>query len=213
MARPVNANAAETKARIQETASRLFADQGIGQVSIRQIAKASEVSLAMVHHYFGSKDELYEACIEGMYKELGHLREALVEQALAGGSVSELIDRAVRTGFRFARAHQSAVRLVMRQVVDRGMLEEKRQSSFQRPFLKEASAALGALVGREPEPLRLVIQSLNFIVVRYALGRIEELTMFAGVKPNQHTLALTRVEDHLVEAAHALLGVPRSMPA
>lgn len=213
MARPVNANATETKTRILETAARLFAEQGQGQVSIRHIAKEAGVSLAMVHHYFGSKAELYEACIEAMYVELSALREALVEQAMAGGSASELIDRAVRTGFRFARAHQSAVRLVMRQVVDQGMLEETRQSSVQRPFLAQASGALGAMLGREPEPLRLVIQSLNFIVVRYALSRIEELTLFTNVATRRHAVALARVEEHLVDCAHALLGVARTTAA
>ncbi len=208
MARPVNANAAETKTRILENASRLFAEQGLGQVSIRQIAKEAEVSLGMVHHYFGSKDELYEACIESMYTELLLLRETLVAEALAGGSVSELIDRAVRAGFRFARAHQPAVRLVMRAVVDKGMLDEARQESFQKPFLDQASVALGALLGKEPQPLRLVLQSLNFIVVRYALGRLEELTLIAGVPASRSKEALARVEAHLVETAHAMLGLP-----
>ena len=180
----------------------------MGQVSIRQIAKEAEVSLGMVNHYFGSKDELYEACIEAMYAELLLLRETLVAEALAGGSVSELIDRAVRAGFRFARAHQPAVRLVMRAVVDKGMLDEARQDSFQRPFLDQASQALGTLLDKDPRPLRLVIQSLNFIVVRYALGRIEELALIAGVPASRPKEALARVETHLVEAAHALLGLP-----
>lgn len=208
MARPVNANAEKTKARILDSASRLFASHGVGQVSIRQIAKDADVSLGMVNHYFGSKDELYHACIDAMYAELALLRDALVAEAVAGGSVRELVERAVLTGFRFARAHQSAVRLVMRAVVDRGMLDEGRQKSFQRPFLDQASTALGAMLEREPAPLRLVLQSLNFLVVRYALGQMEELTMVAGVSSREHREALSRVEAHLVSTALAMLDMP-----
>jgi AcrR family transcriptional regulator len=47
------------RARILEEARRLFADHGLERTSIREITTAANVNAAMVHYYFGNKDELY----------------------------------------------------------------------------------------------------------------------------------------------------------
>jgi len=70
MSRPVNADADATRQRMLEAAVQLFAERGLGSTSIRDVAGAAGVSLAMVHHYFGSKDDLYDACIDATYAEL-----------------------------------------------------------------------------------------------------------------------------------------------
>jgi TetR/AcrR family transcriptional regulator len=49
--------------RILLAAQDLFAQQGFAATSIRQIAGAAGVNLAMVHYYFGSKEILYRGVI------------------------------------------------------------------------------------------------------------------------------------------------------
>src|SRR5690606_8837414 len=46
---------------ILEAAERLFADQGFHAVTLRQIAEAARVPLALVGYYFGRKNELSHA--------------------------------------------------------------------------------------------------------------------------------------------------------
>ncbi len=46
--------------RILNAARDLFAEQGFNGTSTRAIAEASQVNLAMIHYYFGSKEQLYE---------------------------------------------------------------------------------------------------------------------------------------------------------
>lgn len=46
---------------IIEIAERMFAEQGYGETSIRDIAKESGINIAMVSYYFGSKEKLMEA--------------------------------------------------------------------------------------------------------------------------------------------------------
>ena len=120
MARPINANAQETRDRILETASRLFSEHGVGETSIRKIARESEVSLAMVHHYYGSKSDLYQACIAAMYTELLEMKSEIIEAITQGQSPQQLIAESIRAGFRFARAHQAAIRLMQRHIIDTG---------------------------------------------------------------------------------------------
>src|SRR3954469_16883355 len=47
--------------QIMEAAERLFADHGFAGTSVRDIAEAAAVNLAMISYYFGSKEKLMEA--------------------------------------------------------------------------------------------------------------------------------------------------------
>lgn len=48
-----------TRVRILDAASRLFAASSFDRVSIRAIAREAGVDSALVHHYFGTKDDLF----------------------------------------------------------------------------------------------------------------------------------------------------------
>ncbi|MFG2867593.1 TetR family transcriptional regulator [Streptomyces sp. NPDC048338] len=50
--------------RILEAARAQFAERGYDKTSVRGIAKAAGVDAALVHHYFGTKDEVFAAAIE-----------------------------------------------------------------------------------------------------------------------------------------------------
>jgi len=50
------------RARIRNTALRLFAERGFAGTTVRDVAAAASVSPALVRHHFASKDGLREAC-------------------------------------------------------------------------------------------------------------------------------------------------------
>lgn len=51
----------EKQIQIMEAAEKLFAEQGFAGTSVRDIAEAAHVNLAMISYYFGSKEKLMEA--------------------------------------------------------------------------------------------------------------------------------------------------------
>jgi AcrR family transcriptional regulator len=53
----------DTRDQILVNARELFARNGIGSTSIRSIAAASGVDAALVHHYFGTKEQLFAAAV------------------------------------------------------------------------------------------------------------------------------------------------------
>ncbi|WP_179472223.1 TetR/AcrR family transcriptional regulator [Mycolicibacterium vinylchloridicum] len=55
--------ASDTRERILANARELFARNGIDKTSIRAIAAAAGVDSALVHHYFGTKEQLFAAAI------------------------------------------------------------------------------------------------------------------------------------------------------
>lgn len=73
----------DTRGRILTSARNLFARNGFNKTSIRAIAKDAGVDAALVHHYFGTKTELFAAAINipiDPMDVLRPLREVPVEQ-------------------------------------------------------------------------------------------------------------------------------------
>ncbi|GAB7069750.1 TetR/AcrR family transcriptional regulator [Mycobacterium hodleri] len=73
----------DTRDRILDNARELFARNGIGKTSIRSIAAASGVDSALVHHYFGTKEQLFAAAVHipvDPMLVLGPMREVPVEE-------------------------------------------------------------------------------------------------------------------------------------
>jgi AcrR family transcriptional regulator len=56
--------APDTRATILDAARAAFAEKGFAGTTIRGVASAAGVDAALVHHYFGTKDELFLAAME-----------------------------------------------------------------------------------------------------------------------------------------------------
>ena len=69
----------ETKDRILNTAERLFADEGVGVTSLRDITKEANVNLAAVNYHFGSKVELLKAILERNLRPINNQRIKLLD--------------------------------------------------------------------------------------------------------------------------------------
>jgi AcrR family transcriptional regulator len=75
--------ASDTRDRILINARELFARNGIGNTSIRAIAAASDVDAALVHHYFGTKEQLFAAAVHipiDPMQVIGPLKQIPVEE-------------------------------------------------------------------------------------------------------------------------------------
>ncbi|WP_458316226.1 TetR/AcrR family transcriptional regulator [Mycolicibacterium brisbanense] len=73
----------DTRERILASARELFARNGIDKTSIRAIATDAGVDPALVHHYYGTKTQLFAAAIHipiDPMTVIGPLREVPVEQ-------------------------------------------------------------------------------------------------------------------------------------
>ncbi|MFI1466028.1 TetR family transcriptional regulator [Streptomyces wuyuanensis] len=76
--------------RILEAARTEFAERGYDKTSVRGIAKAAGVDAALVHHYFGTKDEVFAAAIEVSFEP------ALVVPAILGEGKDGVGERLAR---------------------------------------------------------------------------------------------------------------------
>lgn len=81
----------DTREAILTAARATFAERGFDAASIRSIATVAGVDPALVHHYFGSKEELFRATVSIPVDPA-----ELVPRVLAGGR-DEVGERLVRT--------------------------------------------------------------------------------------------------------------------
>ncbi|GFH39220.1 TetR/AcrR family transcriptional regulator [Streptomyces pacificus] len=87
--------AAETgpaaRERILQAARAEFAQRGYDKTSVRGIGKAAGVDAALVHHYFGTKEEVFAAAVEVSFEP------ALAVPDILGGGREGVGERLVRS--------------------------------------------------------------------------------------------------------------------
>jgi TetR/AcrR family transcriptional regulator len=99
-----------TRARILEAAFDQFVDHGFSKVAMREIAEHSGVTKSLIHHHFGTKQQLWEAVKDhafGLYAE-----EQRAELENAERPDTDLLSRGVVNYFRFLRDNPQVVRLM-----------------------------------------------------------------------------------------------------
>ena len=205
MARPVNANAEETRNKILAAASELFAAGGFEGTSVRQIANGAGVSLGMIRHYFGSKDGLYQACIAlayGIYKQLG----SEVDSALsAGGSPADVLESAVRNGFRYGVVHRASMKLTLWTLMESDNFRSELGDREMLPFINRLADTLADLLNVPRGEVALKIRTVIFLVSRYATadhGEMAELLGQSGAGAETERA----LEDHLADVTRRLFS-------
>ncbi|MFG2313302.1 TetR family transcriptional regulator [Streptomyces sp. NPDC048566] len=81
-ARTESAAGPATRDRILDAAREEFSARGYDKTSVRGIAKAAGVDSALVHHYFGTKEQVFEAAVEGAMAPALAAPEAIVDGPL-----------------------------------------------------------------------------------------------------------------------------------
>jgi len=89
LGRPVGADGGQTRRRIITAAMRCVAEVGYSQTTIREIARAADMTSGSLYHYFPNKSELLKATSEEIEKiVLPRLRDAV----RAAGDVADQLD-------------------------------------------------------------------------------------------------------------------------
>ncbi|MFG3014719.1 TetR family transcriptional regulator [Streptomyces cinerochromogenes] len=91
--RPPRTESAGTRDRILAAAREEFSARGYEKTSVRGIAKAAGVDSALVHHYFGTKEQVFEAAIEVAFAPALNAPHAVADGPVEG--VGERLTRFV----------------------------------------------------------------------------------------------------------------------
>ena len=197
MARPVDANAEETRRRILDAAIRLFAARGFDGVSTRELAAVAKVNAAMLSHYFGGKQGVYDATVDEVYRRL---EARLTEVAAEGpGNLAQFMSSA----YDAAREERDGIRVLVRQVLDGGRLTPHTEAQHFVPRLDAAAKLIAPLYGCTPAQARTAAVTLGYLVSRFVIQDERSLKAAFGVRSTAEARA--RVITTLITATEALL--------
>lgn len=148
--RRVQKRTAETTAKIQSAALRLFSERGYDAATIREIENAAGVKRGLVNHHFGNKEKLWKAVLQAIF---GLLRKHLDARAegLKDLPTAERAAHVIASYVRFNAAHPELTRLMVH--------ESKRDTprlrfivdNYSRPLMSQLRESVGVLVSEDPE--------------------------------------------------------------
>jgi AcrR family transcriptional regulator len=78
--RKAQGDAKSTQDRILAAATKVFAERGFKDATIRMICREAEVNVALVNYYFRSKAELYKAVIAHLFEDVAKPMMAIPDQ-------------------------------------------------------------------------------------------------------------------------------------
>jgi AcrR family transcriptional regulator len=155
--------APDTRAAILASAREQFATAGFSGATIRGIAAEAGVDAALVHHYFGTKDDLFVAALELPVDPRVVLAPAIAQGPEGAG------ERMLRVFFSVW--DDPANRLPLLGLV-RGLLEPSGQQLMRDGFLEVVMGPVGVALGIEEPERRMPLvmsQVIGLIIARYLL--------------------------------------------
>jgi AcrR family transcriptional regulator len=153
----------DTRAAILRAARALFAANGYAGTTIRAVAAAAGVDAALVHHYFGAKDDLFVAALELPVDPRVALAPAI--EGGPDGAAERML------GVFLSVWDNPENRLPLLALV-RGMFDPDGQRLLREGFLPAILQPVGVALGLERPEVRMPLlasQVLGLIVVRYVL--------------------------------------------
>jgi len=192
-----------TRTRILAAARDLFARRGVDSVSVREIAAAAGVNHALVHRYFGAKNDIVAQILEGEAKAMSAMARPEADTVTSLAALREVFSY-VLTGGR------TSLLLMLRAEIDGLAPERLLDGSPLRPlgilasWLEEQGAGTG---GADPRVVAMVLGAALM-----GLASVQPmLTAGVGLESEDPAALLQRCVDALVGVAAGALGAGQDL--
>lgn len=134
--------AGEATGRILDAAESVFAARGYHGASTREIAEAAGIGKRMLFYYFASKDDLYRAVLDRIVGAM-----SAIHGRFSGEPAEQGLAAAVGALTRFAASHGSAVRVLLREIMDDGPYVRELAEDRLAPLFGTARAEVARSMG------------------------------------------------------------------
>ncbi|QIG53793.1 TetR/AcrR family transcriptional regulator [Altererythrobacter sp. BO-6] len=179
--RPPAAENVDRRKAILDTSIELFAKDGFSRVELRDIAAQAGVTVSLIRHYFGSKDEL----IDEATSKVGDRLEAVYEKILTdieAHNVEELLDLLYQRNERYLVPEYNLLFFLKQMAVE---LPEKSFPVFRKHFsLMQAQLSGLEAIGQIQPGVNMVW--LTFMLISIQFGPIfleRQIEDFLGISP------------------------------
>ena len=160
-----------SKSRILEAATTLFAQKGFDGTSIREICKKANVNLCMISYYWGGKQELYNGIIENLLEKQIEYSKGFLDlnknpKDMSIDECTNLLTTIADKFVDFFYTNISSDLIVL-------LLKEQQRPDFivKSPVLDYMRSVVARVLNREPDD-RLVIFKTLFLLSQVNSPRI-----------------------------------------
>ncbi|MFD8308012.1 TetR family transcriptional regulator [Streptomyces sp. NPDC059690] len=163
--RRTRTESAGTRDRILTVAREEFSERGYDKTSVRGIAKAAGVDSALVHHYFGTKEQIFAAAIEVAFAPALDAPEAVADGPLDG--VGERLTR-----FVFGVWENPATRTPLLAILRSAVNNETAATVFRRLIASQLMRRVAAQLDAPDAELRAELAAAQLVgcaMMRYVI--------------------------------------------
>ncbi len=169
----------DTKTRMLDTATHLFAERGFYGVSLANIADELGLTKQALIHHFATKEKLY-----------GQVLERISDDIISGSSATDDLETFFETFCGHAIAHPQDSRLLMRELLDNRRRAEEATRWYLEPFLRNLIDRVKATPrwrhAPDPQALSIAYQLLGavsyFVISEPTLTRILGSAQFSEMQ-------------------------------
>jgi AcrR family transcriptional regulator len=156
-----------TRENILRAAIDIFAKNGFAGARVEKISKAAGSTDRMIYYYFGSKERLFVAVLETIYKELG---EAEASIDLSGLNADQALREIIRFTWNHYLTHPEMLTLLGNENLQQGrhLSGSKGIKELSSPLLKILSGVLAR--GAKQRTFRANIDATDLYIAMCALG-------------------------------------------
>jgi AcrR family transcriptional regulator len=162
--------AERTRARILDSALRLFAERGYEATTMRDVAREAGASVGLAYRYFASKDEFALA----LFEELAEGSVVWAREEMPTGGVAERFEAAMLAKVDQVEPHRDPLAALLSRSVDPvsriSVLGEHTagiRASTSRVFTEVVEGATDAPKGKQARELGAVLYGLHFAILLY----------------------------------------------
>jgi AcrR family transcriptional regulator len=156
---------AEREGRMLDAAEVVFGKQGFQAASMDEIARRSGITKALLYQYFGSKEGLYEACVERGRAELFERLEEAVERSASG---SDQLAAFVAGYFDFVEETRGVWWLLYGEASSSAVNAMRRRNA---ELIAELFRSALEQQGRKPDKVALEVLAHNLVGAGEQVGR------------------------------------------
>jgi AcrR family transcriptional regulator len=197
-----------TRGRILDAATAEFAHHGLGGARVDRIAKRAGANKRMLYYYFGSKEALFLAALEGSYADI---RSAEQELDLEHKDPREALKRLVEFTWTYYLEHPEFMTLLNSENLHKGrhVRRSKRVRELHTPLVDTLRAILRrgerqGLFRRGVDPVQLYIsiagEGYFYLSNRYTLSRIFSRDLMAPRELHGRARHITDMVLHAVRS-------------
>jgi TetR/AcrR family transcriptional regulator len=151
----VSVEKTDSRSKLMEVGTQLFAEKGLNGVSVRELTQAAETSISMISYHFGSKEGLYSAVLQQQFdcfKEIKAIRETVSDPVT-------LIENYLRWTFQRHRNHPYLLRFYTSELTNPTLFF----ASIVMPVIDEVILTMAAAIedGRKRKLFREDVDATN----------------------------------------------------